>query len=180
VEQHVLVRPQLSAGDQHVPGGQEDERDRGGLGVGETGRDREDVAARHDEELRGAAVAMLSEQSEARTEPVLPGEAAHAVAAGDAGADDHRIARGDVLDPGADRVDDACDLGPRHERQREAVPGDAATHPEVEMVEPDRDDPHPHLAGARDRIRELLPLEDLRSSVALDAVSVHGPSLPPR
>jgi hypothetical protein len=84
-----------------VPGGEEDERHRRRLDEGEAARQRKDVAPRHDDELGAAAVAMLAEQTVARAEPVLPGEAAQADAARDAGAEHQGAEAGlDVVDAG--------------------------------------------------------------------------------
>ncbi len=83
VQQDVLVGLQSGACGEHVPGGQEAQRDRRRLDIGEARRNRQDVPPRHGDVLGVAAVAMLAQQAVARAEMIEAGEAARADAAGD-------------------------------------------------------------------------------------------------
>ena len=50
-DEHRLTRSQLGPGHQHVPGGQEGQRERGGLHESDPVRNRDDVFSRHRDEL---------------------------------------------------------------------------------------------------------------------------------
>ncbi len=174
MQQDVLVRPASGARGEHVPGGEEDQRQRRRLDVGEARGQRQDVPPRHGNELGVAAVAVLAQQSVVRTEVIEGGETAHAEAAGDSGRDQAGGRLREVGHPGAGRCDVAGDLAARHERQREAMPGDAVAEPEVEVVERAGAHAHRNLTGTRNRIRPLTPLERFGTTVPRDAKAFHA------
>ena len=78
--------------DEHLPGGEEDERDRGRVGERERLGEREEVRVGDVVEARVASLRALAEDFVALAEVVLPGEALRADAAREAGADEHLVA----------------------------------------------------------------------------------------
>jgi hypothetical protein len=79
--EYVLQGLELSASDQHVPGGEEHERSCRSLGVVQPTGKWEDVAMRDRDPFGVAAVTMLSQDSVAATAMVGPGDAMIAVTA---------------------------------------------------------------------------------------------------
>ena len=174
MQQDVFVRAQGGARGEHVPGGEEAQRQRRRLDVGEARGQRQDVPPRHGNVFGVAAVAVLAQQAVVRTEVIEGRETAHAEAAGDSGRDEAGSRLREVGHPGAGRRDVAGDLAARNERQREAMPGDAVAEPEVEVVERAGAHAHRNFTGTRNRIRPLPPLERFRPTVPRDAKALHA------
>ena len=141
---------------EHVPGSQEAQRDSRRLDIGEARRNRQNVPPRNGDVLGVAAVAMLAQQAVARAEMIEAGEAARADAAGGTpDATRQGVASARSVTPAPVAATSPADLAARHERQREAMPGDAVAKPEVEMVERAGAHAHRDLTGTRNRIRPL-------------------------
>jgi hypothetical protein len=58
-------------------------------------------------------------------------------------------------------------------RQRNRDPRQAATLPEVEMIQRARAHAHECFAGTRHRIRRVLVAQDLRAAVLMESDGVH-------
>jgi hypothetical protein len=134
-DEDVFTGLQFGAGEQHVPGGLEDQRDAGGFGEGEIFRIGNAIYFGDFDEFGATAVDEVAEIGEAAAAIVLAGNASGAFAAGDAGSENDFLAGADGGDVGADFGDLAGDVAAGDVRERDGDAGEAATDPEVEMIE---------------------------------------------
>jgi len=134
-DQHGFARLQLSASDEHVPGSLKNERDCGGVdpiqifGIGHA----IDVGAA---DVFGAAtVNHVAEVGVVAAKVIVAGKAGRTFAAGDAGSKQNFLADVDGVDFRADFGHFAGDVAAGNVRKWDGNAGEAATDPEVEMVE---------------------------------------------
>ena len=90
----------------------------------------------------------------------------------------HALAHLEAVDGGAQRVDLARDLEPRHEGQARALLVAAGDHQPVGEVDPGRTDADAHAAGARLGHRQLGRMEALEPDELTALHGAHFPSPP--
>jgi hypothetical protein len=167
VDEHRLAGLQLGPGDQRVPGGEEDERNAGGLLEGHVPGLGKHVGRRNRDLLGVPASRVLTQDGVLPAKGVPARQALLTSTAGEAGVQDHLHARRDagVFKPGTHRLDHACDVGTQDVRhvQKQAWP--ARSNPDVEVVERDGAHPDNHPARLGHRIVHLGHLEHLGATV---------------
>ena len=146
--------------DEHPVGGLVDEREGGRLLERETVAERIDIRRRYRCQLGMNALRVLADHVDDAV--VLETRVDH-----------HRLARLQAGDTCAERLDDACPVGAQDPGLRHR--GEPLAGPHVEVVERGRAHPDQHLAGPRDRIRDVLVAEDLGPAVLVDDDRLHGP-----
>ena len=131
----VLPGLQLRPMHQHVPGGEENERDGSSVGPLQILRIGHAVHLRASNVLGAATIQHVAEVGEVAAAVVVAGNASGTFAAGDARSKDNFFAdeHGGYFRPDLD--DFAGDVAAGNVRQRNGNAGKAAAHPEVQMIE---------------------------------------------
>jgi hypothetical protein len=178
LDEHRLPGPHLPLVDDHLPGGQKDERHRGDLREGQVAGVREQVGVRHDDVLRVAAVRVLAEDGVLPAQVVVPREALLTHAARDPRIDDDALSEAGAARAGADGLHLADHVGPEAVRVLELEAGQPATDPQIEVVEGHGPDANAHLARTGVRDVDGLADEDLGATVRAqdDGFGLHGPT----
>src|SRR5688572_23945654 len=157
VDEHGVARRDARLAHDHLPRGEEREEAGGGVREVEPLGVRREVGRGDDDVLGVAALRVLAEDPVVAAEVVAAAEAGRAAPAGEPGLYDGRSADGGGGDhAGAEGVDRAGDVGAEPVWIFEAEGRAAPAHPDVEVVERHRADPHAHLAGTGLGDRELL------------------------
>ena len=162
--QHRLALADLRALDQHLPGGQEGDRQRRQRRVVErdaVARRRHQVLRRHDQVLGVAAPGLLADHPIVGAEVVAPAEARRAAPAGDPRIDQHAIPDGRAgarRDPGAELRHHPADVAARDVRQRNVQRRQAPAQPQIDVVQRRRGDADLHLARAGRRASGTSPI----------------------
>jgi hypothetical protein len=143
-----------------VPRRERRERQRGRLFEGRRRPHRKEISRRNDDELGARPVARLADDAVEAAEVIVAHGAPIARPAADAGRDPDAIARLHERHELADFADDSGAVATGDDRQRELVPGDALSDPDVEVVErrgPNLDESFGFGAGRSTNLRASGP-----------------------
>ena len=160
-----------SAGDEHMPGGEEDEWDAGGLVEAEGVGNRDYFGTRHDNEFAIASLDELSADSELAAEAVLAALAELAAIAGTHGCKEYPLAFPEIGYVFANARDNAADVAAEDQRQLNA--GNALADPEVEVVEGAGFHLDKHLVLTQLGFGDVFVLEDLGTAEFMNANRFH-------
>ncbi len=155
----------LGARDEHVPGGEEDERNGGGFFERKAGGNGHGVARGRADVFGVASVDEIAEERVFAAKIVVAGEAGGAASTGNAGLEQDFVAGGDAGDELADGGDFAGDVAAVDVRHGDLNAGDTVADKKIEMIEGAGADADEDFVGARTRIGEVGVLEDFRAAV---------------
>jgi hypothetical protein len=167
----------LRAGEQHVPGGLENERDGSGFFERKIFRIGEAVGFGAAHESGAAAVDHVAKIGKLRAVVVATGEAGRTFAASDSGSEENLLARAYFGDACTDFFDHAGNVAAGNVRQRNLQPGNALADPKIEMVEGAGVDGDEDLAEAGFGLGDIGVAQDVGRAVAIeeDGFHVHAP-----
>ena len=174
VHQDRLTRAKLRTRDQHVPRGEQVERESGGFRERQKRRLAEEIADGDCDRLGASAVARLAEYSIREAEWILAAQASHAEPAGVARRNDHLVSRFPAHAVCVHVVDDARYLRTGNDRQWEPMAGDASPHPEIEVVEGDGAHRNQSLARPPLRRGTLLQQKLVETTMLTDDDCFHA------
>jgi hypothetical protein len=175
-DEDVFAGLKFGAGDEHVPGGEENERNGGGLFERKAGGHGDSVARGRADVFGVASGDEIAEERVFAAEIVVAGEAGGAASAADAGLEEDFLADGDVGDEFADGGDFAGDVAAVDVRHGDLNAGNAVTNEKIEMVQGAGADADEDLVGAGARIGDVGVGEDFRSAVLGEDDCFHGAS----
>ncbi len=169
----VFARLELGAGDQHMPRRLEDERDRGGLFERKIFGTGKAVDFGDADKFGAAAVNHIAKIGELAAAIVLAGNARRAFAAGHAGSQNHFLADANSGNFGADFGDFSGHVAARNVREGNGNVGQAAAHPEVEMIQRASAHAHEHFRRAGLRVRHVGELQNFGPAVLVEEDGFH-------
>ncbi len=164
----------FGAGDEHVPGGEENERNGGGFFEGKAGRNGHGVARRRADVFGVASGDEIAEERVLAAKIVVAGEAGGAASAGNAGLEENFFAGSDAGDDFADGGDFAGDVAAVYMRHGDLNARDAVANKKVEMIEGAGADADEDFVGARTRVGRVGVLEDFRAAVLREDDCFHA------
>ena len=168
-----FARLELSAADEHVPGGEEDERNSGGLRPVEILRIRETVDLGHTNIFSATAVDHVTEIGEIATVVILTSDAGGTFAAGNARSENDFLPDMNGRDFWADIGDFAGDIAAGNVGERDSNTGEAAANPEVEMIEGAGADANQDFIVAEGRFGDISIAKNRRVTVFMDDDGFH-------
>jgi hypothetical protein len=171
--QYGFARLELSAIDEHVPGGEEDEGDGGGVRPVEIFRIRETVDLGHTNIFGATAVDHITEVGEIAAVVILTSDAGGTFAAGNARSENDFLADMNGGDFCADLGDFAGNIAAGNVGERDSNTGEAAANPEVEMIEGARTDANQGFIVAERRFGDISIAENGRVTVFMDDDGFH-------
>src|SRR5439155_5716681 len=154
---HEIVGLHVAVGEQHAESGAVIRRDACRLDEGEPRVERNDEVVRHAAIFRHAALHFLSHHA-------FVGERVHQTA----------VAHLPSRDIGANRRDFARDIAARYPGHRDRQARHAATHENVEIIEPARLDPDQQIAGTYLRIGKIAVDDVFYPALLLDHSCFHA------
>ena len=134
-DEDLFTRAKLSAADEHVPGGLEDDGNGRGVGPIEVFGIGQAVDFGAADIFGAATINHIAEIGEIAAEIVVAGKASGTFAAGDAGSENDLLANVDSGDFRADFGDFAGDVAAGNVGQGNLEAGETAADPEIEMIE---------------------------------------------
>src|SRR5579883_332577 len=158
---------------QHVPRREEDERHGGRLGEGEGGGLGQEVCLGDAHVLGVPPVDVLPEDAVLAAQVVVARQAGLAVPAAHPGVEHHRVAGTPGGHPRPHGGHLARDIAPEDVGEREPETGDPPAHVDVQVVHGAGPDADEDLAGAGDRVGDLLVGQHFRAAVGVDPDRVH-------
>ena len=164
----------LGAVDEHVPGGEENERDGGGVRPVEVFWIRETVDLGHTNIFRAAAIDHVTEVGEIAAAVILTSDAGGTFATGNAGSENDFLADVNGGDFWADLGDFAGNIAAGNVGERDGNAGEAAANPEVEMIEGAGTDANQDFIVAESRFGNIGIAKDGRVTVFVDDDGFHG------
>jgi hypothetical protein len=156
-----------------VPGGEEDERNGGGMGPAEIFRIRETVDLRHTNIFGATAVNHVTKVGEIAAVVILASDAGGTFAAGNARSENDFLADMNGGDFWADLGDFAGNIAAGNVGERDSNTREAAANPEVEMIEGAGTDANQNLIVAEGRFGHISIAENGRVTVFMDDDGFH-------
>jgi hypothetical protein len=156
-----------------VPGGEEDERNGGGLRPVEILRIRETVDLGHTNIFGATAVDHVTEIGEIATVVILTSDAGGTFAAGNARSENDFLPDMNGRDFWADLGDFAGDIAAGNVGERDSNTGEAAANPEVEMIEGAGADANQDFIVAKGRFGDISIAKNRRVTVFMDDDGFH-------
>src|SRR5208282_2173150 len=172
--QHSLSGADRGASRKHVPRGEKNQRNAGGLIEIERVRDRNDVYCGHRNQLTVAAVHGVAEHGELAALILQPGNALRAMITEMHGRKQHALSGLEVGDVLADLDNFAG--GVTAEDMRQVNAGQSFAHPYVEMVQSARAHADEDLVFARLGIGNVFVGQNFRPTELMNADGFHGGS----
>src|SRR5216683_470720 len=175
-DEHVFAGLQLGPGDEHVPGGLEDERNRSSFFERQIFRVRQAIYFRGAHEFSTAAVNHVPKIGGLPAVVVQAGYASAAFAAANQRSEDDLLAdasRGYIR---ADLSDLAGDVAAGNVRQRNRHVGQTAPDPQVEVIQRTGFNAHEHLVRADGGVRCVRVPQDVRPAVLVKNDCFHETS----
>jgi hypothetical protein len=163
----------LGAVDEHVPRGEENERDGGGVRPIEAFGIRETVDLGHANILRAATIDHVTEVGEVAAAVILAGDAGGTFATSNAGGENYLLADVDGGDFRADLGNFAGNVATGNVGERDGDAREAAANPEVEMIESAGANAHEDLIVAENRFGNIGIAKDGRVTVFVDDNGFH-------
>jgi len=164
MNQHGLLFAQPGAGDQHVPGSQEVERNCGRFGKRQARRLPQQILRRHGDFLGGAAVLGLAENPIMAAQVLLSAAAGRAFSAGDPGSDHNFVPDTPAARVLGEEVDHSAYFASWNDRQGEGDARNPAANPKVEMIQRHRADGDDRSGPIR-RFWNLGQLQPIQATV---------------
>jgi hypothetical protein len=172
-DENIFARLKFGAGHEHVPGGLEDERDRGGFFKRQILRVRQAIYFRYADELGASSVNHVAQVGELAAAIVEARQTRRAFSAGDAGREYNFLASANRGDLGADLRDFPGDVAARNVRKRYQNIRKALANPEIEVVQRAGSNAHQDFVGADDGISYFNIFQDFRAAVLLKLDGLH-------
>src|SRR5216683_4141034 len=166
-DEHVFARLQLGAGDKHVPGGLEDERNRSSLFERQIFRVRQAIHFRGAREFGAAAVNHIAKIGGLPAVVVQTSYASRAFAAANQRREHDLLADANRGDIRANLRDFAGNVATGNVRQRDRHVGQAASDPEIEVIESAGLDAHEDIIRAQWGRRRVGISQNVGSAVLL-------------
>jgi hypothetical protein len=175
--QNVFARLKFGAGDEHVPRGDEHQRNRSSFFKRKAGRNWRRVASRRANVFGIPSVDEIAEQRVFAAKIVVAGEAGGAASAGNARLKENFVANAYVADQFADPGDLASDIAAINMRHRNLNSRNAFADPKIQMIQRARADADEHFVGARLRVGRVGVLENFWPAVLREHNCFHSASL---
>jgi hypothetical protein len=164
---------ELSAIDEHVPGGLEDDWNGGGMGPIEVIGIRHAIDLGAADKFGATTINHVAEIGEIAAEIVVAGETCGTAAAGNSRSKDHFLTDVDGGDLGTDLSDFAGDVAAWNMGQGDLQAGKAAAHPEVEMIEGAGPNTHKNFVAVRLRFGNIGEVKNGWIAVFLEDDGFH-------
>jgi len=177
-DENVFAGLKFGACDEHVPCGDENERNSGGFFERKSGGHGSDVARGRADVFGVASVDEIAEERVVAAEIVVAGEAGDAASAADAWLEENFFADANAGDEFAGGGDFAGDVAAPYVtnvvRHGNLNAGDAFADPKIEMIQRAGADADEDFVGARRRIGHVRVGEDFRAAVLREDDCFHS------